>query len=78
MRKYGRYTQLHPNTNLRIIALNSMVQDGMNSFLWSNVTDKFGEIGWIRETLDIAEKNNEAVIIIGHYSPFNRWTIKGN
>lgn len=77
MRKYGRYTQLHPNTNLRIIALNVMVQDGLNSYLWSNITDRFGELAWLQETLDYAEKNKEAVIIIGHYSPFTPWSIKG-
>jgi len=67
MKKCGRYTQIHPNTNLRIIALNSFVRGATNSFIWNNVTDVCGEIAWLEKTLEHAEKSNEKVLIISHF-----------
>ncbi len=40
--KLGSYTQLHPGTRLRIIALNDFVHDIMNSHIWKNQTNPLG------------------------------------
>ncbi len=69
MRKYGRYTQMHPNSNLRIVALNSFVQDSTNSYNWINMTDPLGEIVWLEEVLGRSETRGEDVLIIGHFPP---------
>ncbi len=69
MRKYGRYTQLHPGTKLRIVALNNFVESSKNTFMWDNSTDIWGELAWLEETLAAAERNGESVMIIGHYPP---------
>jgi len=71
-RKYGYYSQLHRNTTLRIIALNCLVHDAMNSYIWDNVTDQFGQLSWLENTLKFAEQNNENVLILGHFPPFNQ------
>ena len=71
MRKYGRYVQLHPGTKLRVIGLNSFVQDAMNSYTWRNATDPMGELVWLNEVLKSIEDNKEKALIIGHYPPYN-------
>ena len=71
MRLYGRYHQLHPGTNLRIIALNPFVQDVLNSYIWYNVTDGHGQHVWLREVLDSCEKKGEHALIINHFPPYN-------
>ncbi len=70
MRRYGRYAQLHPGTNLRIIALNSFVQDALNSYTWINMTDPMGELRWLEETLRGCEIRGEHALIIGHFAPY--------
>jgi len=40
----GSYSQLHPGTKLRIIGLNDLVHDTMNSFLWKNATNPLGTV----------------------------------
>lgn len=77
MRKYGRYTQLHPGTTLRIIALNTLVLDATNSYIWKNMTDQLGQLRWLRETLDYAEMHKESVLILGHYPPYSGFTMPG-
>jgi len=76
LKKYGRYTQMHPNSNLRIIAINSFIYDTLNSFLWANSTDPTNQLGWLEETLRIAEKNDERVFIIGHIPMSHVGTMK--
>ncbi len=41
-KKTGSYSQLHPGTKLRIIGINDLVHDTMNSFLWRNTTNPLG------------------------------------
>jgi Calcineurin-like phosphoesterase len=65
----GRYSQLHPGTKLRIVAINTFLYDVLNSYLWKNSTDPQQNIEWIEKTLSNAEANNESVIIIGHIPP---------
>ena len=69
MRLYGRYHQLHPNTNLRMIAINPFTYDFLNSFIWNNSTDPQGDLQWLEETLLYAESRNESVFILGHIAP---------
>ena len=69
IKQYGRYSQLHPGTTLRILAINSFVFDSLNSYLWGNNTDPQKEIEWIEGVLRNAEKSNETVLIIGHIPP---------
>ena len=42
--KMGSYSQLHPGTKLRIIGLNTLVYDMMNSYLWKNATNPLGVV----------------------------------
>jgi hypothetical protein len=77
MRRYGRYTQLHPNTTLRIVAMNSFVQDAMNSYIWDNVTDRLGQLSWLHRVLSEAEKKGESILIISHFPPYSSYAIKG-
>jgi len=74
-KKFGRYSQLHPNTKLRIVALNSFTKDATNSFNFGNITDVWGELQWLYNVLKKAEINEESVLIIGHYPPLNTFII---
>jgi len=38
----GSFSQIHPNSKLRIIGVNCLIHDTLNSFLWKNATDPFG------------------------------------
>ena len=78
MQKYGRYSQMHPNSNLRIIALNNIVNDIVNTFLWINEQDPTNELKWLEEVLEEAERNKEQVLIIGHLPPGCYIGEKGN
>ncbi|MDR3549180.1 MAG: metallophosphoesterase [Candidatus Pacebacteria bacterium] len=81
MRECGHFTQVHPGTHLRIVALNSFVRGSTNSYIWSNITDRCGELSWLQRTLEHSEKAGEKVLIIGHFPPregfsVNRWTAR--
>jgi len=76
-KKYGRYSQLHPGTNLRIIVLNSFVQDATNSYTWINSTDIMGELIWLIDLLEKAEQNNEHVLLLNHFPPYNSFANNG-
>ena len=43
-RHTGSYSQLHPGTKLRIIGLNDLVHDSVNTYLWKNATDPWGVV----------------------------------
>ena len=69
--KYGYYTELHPNTNLRIVALNCLYCDAVNyHLLGTNYTEAKKEFIWLEEVLRQAEKNGEYVYILDHF-PIN-------
>ncbi len=38
-RRLGCYSMLHPGTKLRIVALNPLLFDSMNMYLWKNTTN---------------------------------------
>ena len=63
----GYYSQLL-NKNLRIIGLNSLYFDSYN-ILAFNDYDYVNQIKWLSDTLDLANKNNEKVWILGHIYP---------
>lgn len=66
--KRGYYSSLYKD-NLRIIALNCFLCDAVNFYLIKNPTDPLAQIEFLRETLHLAEQNNEIVYIIGHIPP---------
>ena len=69
--QHGYYTELHPNTNLRIIALNCLYCDAMNFHILSTTHEEAkAEFIWLENVLLEAEKNNEFVYIIDHF-PIN-------
>ena len=69
--KYGYYTEKHPNTNLRIVALNCLYCDSVNyHHLSTNHTEAKKEFIWLENVLREAEKNNEFVYILDHF-PIN-------
>ena len=69
--KTGYYTELHPNTNLRIIALNCLYCDSLNSYLLgTNYEEAKAEFIWLEKTLRDAEAKGEFVYILDHF-PIN-------
>ena len=60
---------MHPNSNLKIIVLNTIVADIINTYLWQNITDPWHELEWLNSELKIAELNKNDVIILGHTPP---------
>ena len=69
--KTGYYTELHPNTNLRIIALNCLYCDSLNSYLLGTIYEEAkAEFIWLEQTLRNAEAKGEFVYILDHF-PIN-------
>ena len=70
-KQYGYYTELHPGTNLRIVALNCLYCDTVNyHHLSSNHTEAKKEFIWLENVLREAERNGEYVYILDHF-PIN-------
>lgn len=69
LQSYGRYSLIHRNTDLKIIAINTMACDQKNFWLLANVTDPGGNIQFLWNELESAEQNNQYVYIIGHIPP---------
>ena len=69
--KTGYYTELHPNTNLRIIALNCLYCDAVNHHLFATTYEEAkAEFIWLEKTLREAEVKGEYVYILDHF-PIN-------
>lgn len=64
--KNGYYTQMHLDTNLRIISYNSQFFDALNFYLLKGTNDPSNQLIWLEETLKKAEENNEIVYLVGH------------
>eukprot|EP01022_Parablepharisma_sp_SALTPOND_P013853 TRINITY_DN1859_c0_g1_i2.p1 TRINITY_DN1859_c0_g1~~TRINITY_DN1859_c0_g1_i2.p1 ORF type:complete len:369 (-),score=17.11 TRINITY_DN1859_c0_g1_i2:675-1781(-) len=84
--RIGCYSQLHPGTKLRIVGVNDLVHDTLNSYLWKNSTNPLGvvsctaiirQITWLEKTLEKAEENGESVIILTHMPMNGKQTISG-
>ena len=74
--KYGYYTEKHPNSNLRIIALNCLYCDSVNyHHLSSNHTEAKKEFIWLEKVLRQAEENNEYVYILDHFPINSEFTL---
>ena len=74
--KYGYYTEKHPNTNLRIIALNCLYCDSVNyHHLSSNHTEAKKEFIWLEQVLREAESNGEYVYILDHFPINSEFTL---
>lgn len=66
MASKGFYSLVHPDTNLKIVTVNTQACNNDNFFLLANVTDPAGHIGWLWNELDQAEKANQIVYLFGH------------
>jgi sphingomyelin phosphodiesterase len=64
--KYGYYSQLHPNSNLRIVSTNCLLCDSINFNLIKNPTDPKDELKWLEDTLRKSEQAEEVVYLIRH------------
>jgi sphingomyelin phosphodiesterase len=64
--KYGYYSQLHPNSNLRIVSTNCLLCDSINFNLIKNPTDPKDELKWLENTLRQSEQAGEVVYLIRH------------
>ena len=74
--KYGYYTEKHPNSNLRIIALNCLYCDSVNyHHLSSNHTEAKKEFIWLEQVLREAESNGEYVYILDHFPINSEFTL---
>ncbi|KAJ3552028.1 hypothetical protein NPX13_g11215 [Xylaria arbuscula] len=69
-RKFGAYSTKYPDGNLRIISLSTNLFYVHNYWLYEEPMEKdpSGQIAWLIEELDAAEKAGERVYIIGHMS----------
>ena len=65
-KKYGYYSMLHKDTNLRIISLNCLVCDTMNFNLIFDASQAKDMFDWFENELKKAEKNNEIVYLLDH------------
>ena len=65
----GYYTTKHPNSNLRIISLNTMDCDVLNFNIIKNPTDPNSQFKWLESVLRQSEKDGEIVYLIGHIPP---------
>jgi sphingomyelin phosphodiesterase len=65
----GYYSALHPNSKLRIVALNTLACFRYNTNLVASPEDPGNQLSWLNSTLLASEKNGEAVLIIGSIAP---------
>lgn len=67
----GAYSTRYPSGNLRIISLNTNFYYRMNFWLYQEELerDPDGQVQWLVNELDAAEKAGERVYIIGHMPP---------
>lgn len=66
--KLGAYSTKHPNSNLRVISLNTNMYYRENYWLYRKtmIRDPSDQIAWLVTQLDAAEKAQERVYIVGH------------
>ncbi|OAA36240.1 Sphingomyelin phosphodiesterase [Metarhizium rileyi] len=66
--KTGAYSTKYPKGNLRIISLNTNLYYRHNFWMYQSYNDKDpnGQIAWLINELDAAERANERVYIMGH------------
>ena len=64
--KFGYYTMLHNNTNLRLISLNCNFCNSMNFHLIADPSQAVQMFKWLENVLNEAEKNNERVYLLDH------------
>ena len=67
----GTYSALVPDTNLRIISLNTNMWYVQNYWLYQRdmPADPDGQIAWLASELDGAEQRGERAYVIGHMAP---------
>lgn len=65
----GSYSQIHRNSSLRIIALNTQACKNINFYLIPNITDPGAQIAFLQSQLALAESQGERVFILGHIPP---------
>ena len=76
--KYGYYTERHPGTNLRIVALNCLYFDSINYHLMGTTYEEAkAEFIWLDQVLRDAETNGEYVYILDHF-PINEISLYMN
>ncbi|KAJ6086657.1 hypothetical protein N7467_005571 [Penicillium canescens] len=65
---FGRYSVRHPGSNLRIIAINTNLYYRFNFWMYQVMDehDPDGQLQWLVDELDWAERHGERVYIIGH------------
>lgn len=77
MKSKGYYTTYVESQNLRVISLFTSGYDDLNLFLIDRTFDIDGQLSWVRQTLDNAEKKQEDVIIIMHIPVGDSFSIGG-
>jgi sphingomyelin phosphodiesterase len=65
----GYYSSVHAKFNLRVINLLCSEMDTNNFYMFVDTYKPNGQLGWVRQQLELAEKNNEAVFITIHIPP---------
>ncbi|MDR3548958.1 MAG: metallophosphoesterase [Candidatus Pacebacteria bacterium] len=73
-RSTGSYSQLHPGTSLRILAINPFVMLNDNVYIWDDSTDPLDTLRWLERTLAESERTHESVIILSHVPPYTEPT----
>jgi sphingomyelin phosphodiesterase len=65
----GSYSQLHRNSSLRIVTINTQACKNINFYLIRNITDPGAQITFLQSQLALAESQGERVFILGHIPP---------
>ncbi|OTA67733.1 putative acid sphingomyelinase [Hypoxylon sp. EC38] len=69
-REFGAYSVKHPDSNLRVISISTNMYYVHNYWLYEEPMerDPSGQLAWLVDELDAAERVGERVYIIGHMS----------
>lgn len=67
--RYGGYYTVLVRPGFRVISVNGNYCGRNNFILMINSTDPFGQLAWLIQELDNAERNGEKVHIINHVPP---------
>ncbi|KAJ3451076.1 sphingomyelin phosphodiesterase [Anaeramoeba flamelloides] len=62
----GFYSELIPGTNIRVISMNSILWFEENQSVNSDYVDPWGQLNWIKETLEASYTSNEKVWFMSH------------
>ena len=73
--KYGYYSQKVIGTDIKVISLNTMLNEDLNFHLLRDNTNAFKWVDFLENELRNSEQNGESIIILGHVPPADNYFI---